>query len=294
MKHLILGAGNLGMDLHKALEMSGESATLLSRSKSTIKGLYLKVENGCLEPQTFTAEKAFINWSEIAALNFDVIWNTLGHGGPSPDFERGTEQLDLHFKFPVMLRKANPQTKLILFSTHYLNHDPKGVRSVYATSKLLMEKAFEKDKGAFIARIGSLYGKPKPLTCLPGKIVGQMLAGKTLFEKAAENRVSPTPTAWLARMLVARMAWKDSGMTSIAPAKHIPVRAWLERIITEATKQTGLAAEVRTSFVDADYPIFSGGGAIGEGPSVLGLWEDFGPKCVRAAVEQVRFSNHCR
>lgn len=289
MKHLILGAGNLGMDLHRALTREKVKVDILSRSVSSVRGLKLDVEHG-----TTPTGKATATLGELAFMDYDVIWNTLGNCGPSDDPVRGVEQMDLHYKFPVLLRRACPKARLILFSTHYLNHDPHGMRSAYALSKLAMERAFENDKLAFVARVGSLYGKQKPMSCLPGKIVAQLLSGHQEIARAAENRVSPTPTAWLARYLLALQPWKDHGLRNLAPAKMLPVRVWIERIIEETEKQTGFTAKIGNSVVDNAYPIFSGGGVTGEGPTCLTLWEEYGPKVVRASVEQVRLSNRCR
>lgn len=243
MKHLVLGNGNLGIDLALSLDRHGYAVDF---------------------PQDKHHPASFKN------DHHDVVWCAAGAGGPGGSAQA---HFETHLMLPVALAEFAP--KLILFSTAYLNRDPEGVFSDYSMSKSFMERAMAQRENVRCLRVGSLYGVHRPLRTFPGKILE--LESKGLLRKSAQNVVTPTPTEWLADELVETKVWESfdsvkSG-SNIAPMGCCPISEWIEMICP---------GKSLPSFRDDSYPLASSASVV-TGPHWRLLWGVNGPKVVEAA-----------
>lgn len=246
MRHLILGAGNLGQDLYR--ELSSE------------RGVQVEI---------WGTDKFFFNGSslypveKLKASSADVIWCTIGAGGPSSDPKKAAEQQLSHVALPTQICRTFEDTnkKLVFFSTHYLNDDANGLRSHYAWTKREMERSLERYQNAYCFRVGSLYGKWRPLHTLPGKIAYRYIHG--LEVKRAINVITPTPTAWLAEVLIASRFWRKPRTTmpiTVGPGGYCSVDQWISEIFLELGELLDLKKNppvLGPTFMDPDYPILS-------------------------------------
>lgn len=271
MNHLILGAGNLGKDLDIALREVGEETELLSHSLGT----------DVTHPSFFS-----VSFQEPHP---DYIWCCVGCGGPSDDLETNARQLELLTALPMRINALKgPHTKLILFSTHYLNMDKKGERSFYAKAKRMMEEQLACEKNVRVYRVGSLYGVHKPLATLPGKVISRLESGQEIF--GALNDVTPTPTRWLAQWLVSALLEESIELNliplKIGPSGSVCVREWIEAI-------ADMAGFPEVKFSEEDYdPMYhkdSKSHARGE-QNWRALWKEYGPP----VIERARLLSRCR
>ncbi|NBW99586.1 hypothetical protein EBR03_08450, partial [bacterium] len=190
MKHVILGAGNLGKDLEHELSANGNGAILLSRSE----GLNFK---------------DLITFDAVKDLNPDVVWVAVGGGSVDEsriDSETYENAKYLNQTLPITLNYDLPSTtRIIFFSTDYCADETSpsnpesytsNPRSEYAKQKLEMENKIlgTNIPNRAIIRVGSLYGFHKPWKTFPGKV----LANKKRPISLPQNLVTPTPTRWLA------------------------------------------------------------------------------------------------
>jgi hypothetical protein len=179
-KHLVIGLGNLGMDLEIALKEVGHDVTTFTcpdiTNGTTIDNLmYL------LQSNTFVK-----------------IWYCIG-GGSVEAADKNYEQMNrIHVDVPVIIMSSmGSQAKLALFSSDYVF----GPNTNYAQIKRSMEQTFINHKQVEIYRVTCLYGFHQPEKSLFYKILKNHFAnGGT--RSAASNVVAPTNTLWLARKLV--------------------------------------------------------------------------------------------
>ena len=171
MKHLILGAGNLGKDLEIELNKRGEKTILLSHSRGW-----------------GYRECGFDDFPE-----FDVCWNTIG-GYSIEETNRDYLGAALNLlSLPTELMLKYPHKRHFMFSSNYAGLGD----SLYGQLKLQMEQNFNYlgPVGACF-RVANLYGNHKPLATLPGKII------KFRPKELPANKIMPTLTSWLADKLV--------------------------------------------------------------------------------------------
>lgn len=270
MKHTIIGTGNLGHDLLTKISAHKRDDVTVCKHRF----------NGMARDQDCIAE--------LVSTEPDVIWCTVGAGGPSKDPSAFVRQLQSHVILPWQLMHAfrGKKTKLVLFSTHYLNQDPYGLCSEYARTKQIMEEVCA-DRHVVIVRVGSLYGMHRPENTLPGKIVRRALAGEPI--SGVLNTVSPTPTAWLAKSLVEDRAWDlPTGIYTAGPGDGCRVSDWVRVILrTFGAVEGHVPPSLPPSGEDMAYPIYS----VNEdhrGPSWRDLWDAYGLATVTAAVEHFR------
>lgn len=247
MKHIILGSGNLGMDLFHELGLNKNNRTAIYSRSTEMKAT---VEGGKL--------KGDVNEYDIANSKPDVVWCTFGNGGPCNNPMHSIEQFELLHNFPLRLAKAlqefSPHTKLVLFSTHYLNEKGSAEKSLYAMAKRSMEMSMASFKNVITYRVGSLYGVHKPATTLPGKIYSKFLDGQTTF-LASLNMVTPTPTEWLAKVLVEQESWmQDHSVMSIGPSGYMTIHQWINEILEMVPNAQ---FKVIPNGVDSTYPVMS-------------------------------------
>lgn len=210
-KHLIIGKGNLGLDLKAELEATGAWVEMI------------------------TASEGF-EWPEsrplIDKMMPDCVWITAGFGsvGEAENICEMDKVLNTHFELPLGLALWLPkQTKLAIFSSDYVasESEPKSAAkhtqrplSIYSSIKIAMELAIQATKRPLttVFRVGSLYGGHFPERGLPGKL-------RNSFPEPCElelpnNWVCPTPTWWIAKHLVDGYLKPNSMFNSRAPMRH--------------------------------------------------------------------------
>lgn len=226
MKHLILGAGNLGRDLLIEIAATGiGNPELASSSRGTELGRFEEVE------------------ALVKRIAPDVVWLTAGYGSVEEASNNPATAAYFHVQLPVKLRETLPETsKLVVFSSDYAAseeypRDPKQKtvtpRSLYAKLKRRMEEdlEFHSFGPTAIVRVCSLYGTHKPEKCFPGKVIRKEAVtpeGERLT--FPQNVVTPTPTRWLARMLALHFEKLFDGdgvkISHCAPAGNVSVHDW--------------------------------------------------------------------
>lgn len=232
MKHLILGAGNLGKDLLLELnKIEGACPEILSQSRG------VGFNDYC------------ILFEEIRKRKPAVIWMAVG-GGSVPDAKIGTETHPrsryLNEILPGTLNEDIPEAcKVIFFSTDYVADeenpsDPTKhtsvLKSEYAKQKLAMEQWIlsQNKSNRAIVRVTSLYGIHKPEKTFPGKVL-KNFADKKGRLHFPQNRVTPTPTRWLASILINNLdnlfEKKGTSIHHCAPKGNITVVEWAKMVL---------------------------------------------------------------
>lgn len=192
MTHVILGKGNLGLDLKIALEQSGFNSVI------------------------FTGSDGFI-WPDhhlkILELQPVCVWLAAGFGSVDACAKDMMGALATHVAMPMDLaQRLHKETKLVVFSSDYVADEshpsapekqtPRP-KSFYACTKLWMEQGLMMSRrpNTCIVRVGSLYGSHFPAKTFPGRIrANYPTQGAEV--KLPMNWVVPTPTAWLAKQLI--------------------------------------------------------------------------------------------
>lgn len=212
MKHLIIGAGNLGTDIFLALKDKNQSARL---------GRLLHVSKN----------------------HYDYIWCCAGAGSVEAAKSDIAKTLDTHVTLPAdMMQGMDPKTKLIFFSSTYCASEEKPEnpqfqvdtpRSLYAYSKCFMERLILAHKQPNVAcvRIGTLYGNHRPEKTFPGKMKA-LPKGQHIMPR---NVVSPTPTWWLAEYLIRNLDHLFGGypIHHVSPQGFVPTHTWAKMILGE-------------------------------------------------------------
>ncbi len=180
MKHIILGAGNLGIDLELELNRKGHETQMFSRSTGW--------------DHTKDALPA-------ALRTADAVWCAIGFGSVRECKADFLGALESHVHLPMRLMERLPEeTRLFLFSSDYVADFPP--KSLYQCSKGAMEEAaivINRPRTGVI-RVASLYGEHLPEKTFPGKL--RRAYPEPCAVDLPDNSVTPTPTGWLAEMLV--------------------------------------------------------------------------------------------
>lgn len=198
MRALVLGKGNLGRDLQDVSEEVGVETTLLSRS------------TGWDFPQNEALARVLLDTHE---KKYDWIFCCVGAGSVEAAEKEYAQSLMVHCVLPAeLLTRAYDRSRIVLFSTDYVcdpqelyrelpNCHTQRPLSLYAQTKLAMEYAFRtvNRPGSMCVRVGSLYGKHFPERNLAEKIALSYKNGSRTF---VNNRVSPTPSRWVAENVV--------------------------------------------------------------------------------------------
>lgn len=233
MKHLILGAGNLGKDLLLELnKIEGVCPEILSQSRG------VGFNDYC------------ILFEEIRKRKPSVIWVAVG-GGSVPDAKVGSDSHPrsryLNEILPGTLNEDVPEScKIIFFSTDYVadeenpsdpNKHTSVLKSEYSKQKLGMERWIlsQNKNNRAIVRVTSLYGVHKPEKTFPGKILNNYGNAKGYLHFPS-NKVTPTPTRWLASVLTQNLDKlfnnKGSSIHHCAPKGNLPVREWAIMVLS--------------------------------------------------------------
>ena len=220
MKHVVLGGGNLGLDLMK-------------------RGM----QNDDDEFKLFTASQGFkypTSLDPILDELPDHVWVAIGAGSVEGAVKDFTPYADLHIRLVMELaQKLPPHVWLHTFSTNYVLES--AMLSLYAFSKHTMEKLLTiMDRPKTRAyRVQSLYGWERLSKCFPVKVLmqNQSKKGKIPFPT---NPVTPTPTAWLAEQLIQPSDWgnDNSGfhIRTVVPGGSVPTHEWAQLILGDGYK----------------------------------------------------------
>lgn len=253
MRHIVLGAGNLGIDLVDSL-----------RKKNGILDVNLLSKSGGFDVTDPNQMNAMLT-SGI----YDCIWYAVGFGSVAEAKESPNLAHLFHVKIPkVITQFANKDAKLVFFSSDYaadenqphrpdmINPTPK---SNYAFLKAQMEcELFQLERpNTAIIRVGSLYGISKPMQTFPGKIIKNFSDG-FCYRELPQNIVTPTPTLWVSHMLAENFEslFSDRGVIThhCAPRGNTSIRDWAIMILERTKIDYRLTNRV---FYDESRPYFS-------------------------------------
>lgn len=252
-KHLILGAGNLGLDLAHELKRAGFDVIVVSRHDSTFNYPVDSVE------------------MLLSYIEPDFIWNTIGAGSVEAANDNFTPFVDLHVRLVADLIQY-AKCPVINFSTDYAasESDPSnprasGFKSKYALSKNMMENLilFSGRKDVKAIRVSALYGRHKKDRSYPVKIASRPTSAFSL------NECTPTPTKWLAGKLAYHtdlLLGHTWPIIHFAPKGRVSYADWAVKILGE---------EVVNQFkIDHSRPIVSNLGNSIFGDNSLENWEE--------------------
>lgn len=223
--HVIIGKGNIGLDLYKQIKSLGHKARIMTKS------------DGFEWPESLPA---------IMVLQPDYIWVCAGAGSISEAKHDFHNSMNTHAIMPIEICQRVPeQVKVIMFSSdyaadedhpdqpHLINEKPK---SLYALSKVTLEKSFKllNRPNACVIRVGTVYGAHFIEKCLPGKL-------KNKFPVPCKvdlpmNVVVPTPSVWIAETLlrnIDRLFVKPGQIHHVAPTGKVTVHSWGKMILGE-------------------------------------------------------------
>lgn len=189
-KHVIIGKGNLGIDISIAAKAMGNDARIFTSSDG------------------FTLDSI----PQIAALQPDYLWVTAGFGSIEQCKANPYKAFDTHLGLPISVIQSMPEcTRIGLFSTDYvadphdLDNPNKMVsdpRSLYALSKASMERAVKmmNRPNVTVFRVSTLYGTHLPMKTLPGRLLTKFPSPCTI--KLPQNHVTPTSTHWISEIIL--------------------------------------------------------------------------------------------
>lgn len=225
MKHVVIGRGNLGLDLIQALSEAGHDARL------------------------FTASGGW-DWrkDKEQLLDADFVWVAAGFGSVEHANRDPLGAFDTHVVMPIEIAKIlKPETRLICFSSDYAADETapwspgstnKNPRSVYAVTKISMELALKSihRKHTFAVRIGSLYGEHFIAKTFPGRLLERY--PNPCHITLPMNRTTPTATKWIADVMTRHLGnlSGDFRVFHCAPVGMTPVWQWGKIILGEGYK----------------------------------------------------------
>lgn len=190
-KHLILGAGNLGLDLAQA-----------ASDRATLGHSYL------LDGKWRLGEGSLPELIE----GYDVIWCCIGGGSIDYAMREPVKAYESLVMIPQALMDiAQPKQRLVFFSSDYCaspyapgDHKDRQMRprTKYEALKLELEDRARRSSRPLVrvVRVSNLYGFHRPHLTLPGKI--KALPARRDAESFPTNLICPTPTPWLAGFLL--------------------------------------------------------------------------------------------
>lgn len=256
MRHLILGNGNLGNSLAEKL-----------KKEHTVK--ICSITNGWKYPN--------VDLQPIYDFVPDHVWCTVGAGSVEQAKVNFVPFVNLHIRLPMELAQTiNANVTLHFFSTNYVADNQS--KSLYQLSKQTMEQAIlllNRPK-TYVYRIGSLYGFHKPHKCFPYKIRKNC---KEHLKKGIsdlvlpENFVTPTPTDWLADILVENLDLhtKASALYNVAPLDSCKIADWATLVLQN---QQISIHEKETDTERPYYPNIECDLHMSNTPSWLTLWKE--------------------
>lgn len=189
MNHLILGSGNLGIDLGTWLRTIGHKVIKTTR-------------NGGDESNTWNYPKDGMDrlWPIVEENKIDIIWNCIGCGSVELGEEHFTSQFMMSVGLTERLLSTFTEQNVICFDSNYSNRPISKYGLNKKFQRQLVEHHWKKNKfKCFNIMIESLYGTYYPEKCLPLKIVANAIKHEKIG--CHYNHICPTPTDWLGEQL---------------------------------------------------------------------------------------------
>jgi len=255
MKHLILGAGNLGIDIkNEVIRQSGErrNVDLVSLSEG-------------LDVRDLNALRA-----TLARDDYDVIWYCVGQGSVQQAKDDPESARLIYGNAPKLVAaSARVDAKVIIFSTDYVadENDPGNPNAV--TQEFLSEYASIRAKAeqyilhanrpnTAIVRVGSLYGTHKPDKTFPGRILASFGQESDTRIRLPRNLVTPTPTLWLASVLVSNLERMFNAEETVihhcSPLGNVSVWDWATFVLKGIREPSAFSHD---EFFDEERPKIS-------------------------------------
>ena len=268
MRHLIIGAGNLGLDIAKEVKSKGEQAIIVSGSGD------------------LRADLRF----DFPEVDADVVWCTVGAGsieGAKADY---SSYCDLHIKLPMRLAQSRfyINSLLYFFSTDYLRRtNGFANHSLYELSKLHMEQTLIKlnRPNTVITRVGHLYGPHKPMRTFPGKVLLSAVERQTV--QVVENPALPTPTGYIAKVLLNKKSWDEKRTTlhSISPKASVSFVDWARKFMPSKTTLVNMGLDAtRPITLPASHTL----AMVNLWPDWETLWNEYSPELMSAIAKELR------
>lgn len=215
--HLIIGKGNLGLDLSAALLKQGNRVYIVSKT------------TGFNYP--------FDNVESLLLYEPNYIWIAAGAGSVEAVKTSIVPSIDLSVRLiSELLDKVPKNIKIITFSSDYAI-EPEGVdemcthpQSIYALTKCWQEELVNlaDATNVRVVRISNLYGKHFPENTFPGKVMKRYARGERNF-CIPKNECLPTSTGALGVMLAEnldRMFDFPSKIVQLAPSGITTYAKW--------------------------------------------------------------------
>ena len=223
MKHVVLGNGNLAQSLIQEIKAGGECE--INHFHRGIGFDYPRCE--FFDIHNFGMDDNPKDW---------IVWNTIG-AGSIPEADKNFQpSMIAHLGLAAELDQTLPEgTTVINFSTDYASR-PRLSR--YAFSKSIMEE-YVKDfarKEVYCVRVANLYGKHRPKSTLPYKL----LANQEKITSLPDNIIHPTPTEWLAKKLLSIKWEEQSQIFNLAPRKGMSVQQFGEILFKKDIQSSGI------------------------------------------------------
>jgi len=253
MKHLILGAGNLGLDLQHEIETK---------------------ELGDVETQSLSTGLDVTNTEQLKKLisetEADYIWYCVGFGSVEQVKKEREKAIAIHLRAPHTIMNMAPYwSKIIFFSSDHVADEAHPDRAdlispIHRSEFAKIKSHFEILTNNFgrantaVVRIGSLYGLHKPLETFPGRILRTFGPNPDLKIRLPQNLVTPTPTLWLASVLLSNLDSlfnEDRPLTHhCAPSGNVSVWDWATFVLQGLREPS---AFTREKFIDQSRPELS-------------------------------------
>lgn len=260
MKHVVVGKGNLGVDIGLAAKKAGH------------------------EVHIFTPSEGF-EWPEsapaIRVLQPDYLWITAGFGSVEQCKLNPGRAFQTHLSLPLELMADAPETtKIGLFSSDYVAEDghmddankiTTKPRSIYALSKMTMELAVKILPRPYVSvfRVCSLYGNHYPLRTFPGKLIKRYKDPCEVF--LPQNFITPTATSWIAETIISSLPLLFS---PAIPLFHNCASSGGTTVMNFGRKILGDKYEYNSRGMDWNRPAYSNiGCSFMQAPTWEQMWE---------------------
>lgn len=255
MKHLIFGAGNLGIDLKNEIIRQGGDRRAVT-TVSLADGLDVRDRDEVLRA--------------LSKDEFDVIWYCVGQGSVNQAKENRNDAALIYGAAPrLIVERAPRNAKVILFSTDYVadeehpdnpNETTQNPLSLYASIRRDAETFILRSNrpNTAVVRVGSLYGTHKPDKTFPGRILASFGKDSETRIRLPQNLVTPSPTLWLASILVTNLdkLFDSENATKhhAAPLGNVSVWDWGTFVLKGIREPSAFS---RDEFFDEERPKIS-------------------------------------
>jgi len=235
-KHVIIGAGNLGASL--AISLSDKNPSMYDRKILEIFPQFLR---------------------HLRQDPPDFLWWCIGGGYKRNLDEELSRRLSVEMPLEL-LDQVSPSTSLAFFSSadcvdssypedpRKRNNSP--ARTVFAKYKGQLEGIImsRRRPRTAVVRVSEIYGTHRPLDTFPGRLLSTAWPDQPLIFPS--NEITPTPSDWLAEVLVKCLSeglFSEEGETfhHAAPWGSVSTLQWA-KMIFDSTKPN----KARVSFIE--------------------------------------------